>query len=545
MVQRVVGWVLAATLLLSAAVAAAAPVDIAARYPVARDFFPRADEFGPLEGEPPAAAVRRAGRLLGYVFQTFDVLNIPGYSGRPINNLVGLDTEGRITGVAIVFHEEPVLVIGITDADLKRYIDQYRGKSVFDRVVIGGYGNDASVHVDGISGATITTMVENATILRAARAVADARGLPLRAGQTPAATRIARPATQPRAAGTRAAAPAAQRPPPPDDTPLWVTVWQQRTFRIAVLAVGLAALTLILVFQDWLARHPKLLLYVRDGYLVFTLLFIGWYGLAQLSVINVLTFTHSIMHDFRWSSFLIDPMMFMLWGFVAITLLLWGRGVYCGWLCPYGALQELVNQLGRKLKLRQWEFPEVVHERLWALKYVILLVLFGVSLQSLIAAERLAEVEPFKTAITMRFDREWPFVLYAAGFVVISLVNRKFYCKYLCPLGAALTFPARFRIFDWLRRRKECGSPCQVCANECEVQAINSVGAINANECHYCLDCQVTYYNDHKCPPLVERRKRREKSVRAREKVREMEEHAGPSGIEAIPVRVVPRDAGR
>jgi NosR/NirI family nitrous oxide reductase transcriptional regulator len=225
-------------------------------------------------------------------------------------------------------------------------------------------------------------------------------------------------------------------------------------------------------------------------------------------------------------------MLFILWSFVAVTLLLWGRGVYCGWLCPYGALQELTQQVARRFNVRQYEFPDVVHERLWGLKYVILIVLFGVSLQSLADAERLAEVEPFKTAITMRFMREWGFVLYAVAFLAISVVNRKFFCKYVCPLGAALAIPGRFRIFDWwLRRRKECGRPCQICANECEVRAIRPTGEINANECHYCLDCQVTYYNAYKCPPEVDRRRRRERVPRAREIVRELEQHIGPAGL--------------
>ena len=46
------------------------------------------------------------------------------------------------------------------------------------------------------------------------------------------------------------------------------------------------------------------------------------------------------------------------------------------------------------------------------------------------------------------------------------------------------------------------------------MRAINQIGQINFNECHYCLDCQVTYNNDHKCPPLVERRKKRERAAR-------------------------------
>jgi NosR/NirI family nitrous oxide reductase transcriptional regulator len=175
-------------------------------------------------------------------------------------------------------------------------------------------------------------------------------------------------------------------------------------------------------------------------------------------------------------------------------------------------MQELIFRIGERFKCPTFEFPEVVHERLWAIKYMILLGLFAISLQSMVLAERFAEVEPFKTAITMHFAREWGYVFYAAGLLLISLFNRKFYCRYVCPLGAALTFPSKFRIFDWLRRYKECGRPCQICRNECEVRAIRTTGEINANECHYCLDCQVTYWNAYKCPPLSEKRKKRERA---------------------------------
>jgi NosR/NirI family nitrous oxide reductase transcriptional regulator len=193
--------------------------------------------------------------------------------------------------------------------------------------------------------------------------------------------------------------------------------------------------------------------------------------------------------------------------------------VYCGWLCPFGALQELLYRAGQRLGIRDRELPTVVHERLLALKYLVLLGLFALSLQSLATAELVAEVEPFKTVFALRFLREWPFVLYALILLAFGLIIRKAFCRYLCPLGAALTFPGRFRIFDWLRRRKECGRPCQTCARECEVQAIRPTGEIVDTECHYCLDCQVTYWNDQRCPPLVERRKKAEvKAKLARDK---------------------------
>ena len=527
--------------------------DFAERYPPVRGFFPQADRFGELEGEPLAAPVYRGDTLLGYAYLTTDVVRIPAYSGKPINTLVGFDLNGRITGIEIVQHEEPILVIGITNERLQRFARQYVGKSVYDKIAIGGT-REGYVTIDAISGATITMMVENASIMQSVRKVAEARGIQFApAAVAPSQTVSTPPPVAATAKPSVRALPKATRPDKsrlpvvtvakaaPAEAPIWVSVWSMRVFEISMLLAGLGFLTLILVFQDWLTRHPLLLRRVRTGFLLYTLVFIGWYGLAQLSVINVLTFTLAAMHGFQWESFLIDPMIFILWSFVAVTLLLWGRGVYCGWLCPFGALQELTFQVFQRFRLPRFEIPAMVHERLWALKYIILLALFGLSLQSLTQAERLAEVEPFKTAITLRFTREWGFVLYAASLVLLSALNRKFYCKYLCPLGAALTIPGKFRIFDWLRRHRECGRPCQICAVECEVQAIRKNGEINANECHYCLDCQVTYWNDRKCPPMVDRRKRREKSGRARELVRGMESTLGHSGIENIPIKVEPR----
>ena len=275
-------------------------------------------------------------------------------------------------------------------------------------------------------------------------------------------------------------------------------------------------LSFVLLFQDWLARRPRLLIRLRYTFLVFTVVYLGWYALAQLSVINVLTFIGAMTHGFQWESFLVDPILFILWGYVALSLLLWGRGVYCGWLCPFGALQELEHRIGRWFRLPQFEFPEVVHDRLWALKYVLFVLLFGLSLQSLEYALPYAEVEPFKTVFALNFQRDWPFVVYALVLMVVSVFNRKFFCKYLCPMGAALAIPANLKLFDWLRRRKECGRPCQTCAAECEVRAIRATGEIYHHECHYCLDCQITYYDAYKCPPMVEKRKRLERHQRRR-----------------------------
>jgi NosR/NirI family transcriptional regulator, nitrous oxide reductase regulator len=140
---------------------------------------------------------------------------------------------------------------------------------------------------------------------------------------------------------------------------------------------------------------------------------------------------------------------------------------------------------------------------------MIFLGLFGLSMVSMPLAETYAEIEPFKTAIILKFVRDWPFVLFALVLLLAGLFVERFYCRYLCPLGGALAIPARMRMFDWLKRYKDCGSPCQTCANECPVQAIHPTGEINPNECVNCLHCQVLYQSDSKCPVVIKQIKRR------------------------------------
>jgi polyferredoxin len=240
-----------------------------------------------------------------------------------------------------------------------------------------------------------------------------------------------------------------------------------------------------------------------------TFVFLGLVANAQLSVVNVITFIHAILSGFRWDLFLLDPMVFILWSFVWISMLFWGRGVFCGWLCPFGALQELLNKLAQRLKIPQVNIPFGLHERLWMIKYAVFFVILGVSLNSIVTAFALSEIEPFKTAITLKFVRDWPLVIYALALLVAGLFVERLFCRYLCPLGASIAIPARMRMFEWLKRYRECGIECQICARRCTVQAIHPLGQINPNECIHCLKCQATYFDKEVCLHLVRREERR------------------------------------
>ncbi len=292
---------------------------------------------------------------------------------------------------------------------------------------------------------------------------------------------------------------------------LWKRIWAGKQVEIVVLGIMLAILTGVFFFQNLAVRNERRFYWFRIGFLSFTLVYLGWITNAQLSVVNLMALFGSLVSGFSWHAFLLDPLTFILWFAVAASLLFWGRGAYCGWLCPFGALQELLNQVARKLRVPQWTLPWGLHERLWPLKYMIFLGLFGVSLTSIEQAERLAEIEPFKTAIILNFIRAWPFVVYAVGLLVAGLFVERFFCRYLCPLGAALAIPARLRMFDWLKRYKECGNPCQTCAHQCPVQAIHPTGEINPNECINCLHCQVLYQSETQCPVVIKKLKRRAK----------------------------------
>lgn len=309
---------------------------------------------------------------------------------------------------------------------------------------------------------------------------------------------------------TRAAGPTVEQPEEAQaKAALWQRIWRDKTVEIALLVAMLATLTAAFFFQNFLTRSESVTFWFRMTFLTVTLVFLGWYANAQLSVVNLMALANSLATGFTWDAFLLDPLTFILWFSVAAALIFWGRGAYCGWLCPFGALQELTNRIAKSFRVPQWELPWGLHERLWAVKYIIFLGLFGVSLASIGQAEQLAEVEPFKTAIVLKFDRAWPFVLYALVLLGIGLFVERFYCRYLCPLGAALAIPARIRMFDWLKRYRECGNPCRTCANECMVQAIHPTGEINPNECLNCLHCQVLYQSKTKCPVVQRREKRR------------------------------------
>jgi NosR/NirI family nitrous oxide reductase transcriptional regulator len=165
-------------------------------------------------------------------------------------------------------------------------------------------------------------------------------------------------------------------------------------------------------------------------------------------------------------------------------------------------MTELAHKLGRVFKLPNFELPERLHRPARYLRFVVLAVLLGTFLYSSELGEKLAEVEPFKsTFYVMPWTRQWFFFAWWAVLLAVSFVWWRPFCRYLCPLGAALALPSSFRI-SGPHRRAFCSS-CTICTRGCEPRAIDKDGVIDSRDCLSCMECEANYRDQEVCPPLI------------------------------------------
>ena len=295
--------------------------------------------------------------------------------------------------------------------------------------------------------------------------------------------------------------------------PSWTDPWRARAIELGVIALALAGLLPVLAHQRGLVADRRRFPLFRLAYLAFTLLFVGWYAQAQLSIVTLVGLVRAatVTHDLTF--LLYDPPSLLLWAFVIATLVVWGRGTFCGWLCPFGALQEFFAFLARPLRIRPRTVPPGLDRALRQVKYVLLAGILGAAALGSPLADSLSEAEPFKTAITLYFVRAWPFVAYALGLLVLNLFVYKGFCRYLCPLGASLAVLGRLRLLDWIPRRAECGSPCQLCKVRCRYGAIRPSGRVDYPECFQCMDCVTIIHDPGQCVPEVVARRRGKRIV--------------------------------
>ncbi len=307
------------------------------------------------------------------------------------------------------------------------------------------------------------------------------------------------------------------RPEMAEPVPPWREALRARQVDLIILVLFLTGLTALLFWSQNALAQSRTLTPARLAILAFMTAFVGGWGQGQLSIVTVLAVVRAAFEGGSLAFLTFDPFSLLIWGFTLLGFALWGRGYFCGWLCPFGALQEFAHHLGRILRLPRIEPSLAWDKRLKLFKYAVLAGLFVTLFAAPDQVDKAAEVEPFKTAITTYFIRDWDYVAYAALWLLSGMMLFKGFCRYVCPLGAMMAIGGLIRGRKWIERRSECGSPCQLCKAKCGYGAVRQSGEIRYSECFGCLDCVAIHNDQNRCVPLIIAARRASKRLEAAE----------------------------
>ncbi len=239
--------------------------------------------------------------------------------------------------------------------------------------------------------------------------------------------------------------------------------WLQVLALLAILA---------LVMTSFLRKSAGL----RWLTLACTLIYLGWIDGGFVSVSHI---TNGI--KMGPGMFLQDLPLLLIIVFTVVTTLFWGR-VFCSSLCPFGALQDFMT----RLLPNSWQrkMPQAWHDKLIYLKYGILVFLVVMAL-TYSELSLFQYFEPFGTAFY--FSQSAILWLILAAILLAAAMVPRFYCRYACPLGAALGLTAL--ISPWRIKRVEQCQLCKVCEQACPTGAIRG-HEIDFKECVRCDVCE-------------------------------------------------------
>ena len=194
--------------------------------------------------------------------------------------------------------------------------------------------------------------------------------------------------------------------------------------------------------------------------------------------------------SFSISAYL-GSIMFVLGIFTAT--LIWGR-FFCGFICSFGAMQDLLHAAGALIPWKV-KVPETADKWLKKLKYAVLLFIaagvWGFSVTGDTVWSPWA-VFGIYTSVSAWSSLQY-FATLGGGLLILimigSLFVERFFCKYLCPLGALFSLTARFRFYPLKRQSAKCGS-CKLCATKCPMSVPNSESdKVTSGECINCMKC--------------------------------------------------------
>jgi NosR/NirI family transcriptional regulator, nitrous oxide reductase regulator len=285
------------------------------------------------------------------------------------------------------------------------------------------------------------------------------------------------------AAGT-AATPAHAQPPAGgwnfEDEEDLAPTWAEDIREQAVDLAAVAAFS-VFAFVSFFRKSVRL----KYATLVAAVVYLGFYKSQLISIVNIFGLFGGNLPIFRH-----NLAWYLLAVLVVVSTVLWGR-VYCGRMCAFGAFTQLLDRIvpGRW----QVRIPKAIERRAALVKYVILggaIVYFVVTRDPLIYPY----IEPF----WMFGVHGTPALWVALGaLLVASVFVRNAYCRFLCPVGAALGVLSNLTVFR-IKRWSEC-STCRICEKKCEWGAIRGPKIV-LTECVRCDDCERLYEDTTRCP---------------------------------------------
>jgi polyferredoxin len=176
---------------------------------------------------------------------------------------------------------------------------------------------------------------------------------------------------------------------------------------------------------------------------------------------------------------------------VILMTIIFGR-FFCGWLCAFGAFNDLIYALSKKVFKNNYRVNNKVDSILKYLKYIILLFIMviawtmGSTLFSTVSPwDAFAQITNFPQIISD----------FTIGFILLILITigaffiERFFCRYLCPLGALFTIFSKISIFKINMPKAKCGN-CRACTSHCSMGIpLNKIDEMKGKECINCLKC--------------------------------------------------------
>ncbi len=170
-------------------------------------------------------------------------------------------------------------------------------------------------------------------------------------------------------------------------------------------------------------------------------------------------------------------------------------GAFCGWVCPFGALQDALNWVRAKLHIREIQVPAKLDRVLRYGRYVVLAM---VVIQTITLVKLwFADWDPYRTIFGLgwlfEFNLAEAWLAYAVAIVVIvaSLFVERAWCRYACPLGGAISLLGKLSLLRIRRAGDECKS-CNICERPCPVKLPVATANTISSDCIGCLACVQT-----------------------------------------------------